>query len=316
MPDVYRYDDVPPQLRAQVVHIMDDTIEKIGNYTALPFVSKIYDGAAATLCHEYGHLDLDAFLPPAHPPHHRLIRFLMDGAQTEEILDIIELCFTAMVGAPSACRAALPPYEMVLSRGDRAQANWFSADRLAKSAEDAVAKGIEELNQRFLEHNVGYRFESGQIIRIDSQMIHSEVVSPALTLLAGDGYAGAQEEFLRGHKHYRKGNLKEAMNAWATAFESVMRRICDERGWKYDGATARTLIGVCLDHDLIPAFWQDHFTSLRNLLQVGVARNKLSAHGQGAEPVEVPRHLAAFVLHMTAAAILFLAEAEASGAGK
>ena len=111
--------------------------------------------------------------------------------------------------------------------------------------------------------------------------------------------------------------MKEAMNECVKAFESVMKTICGRRKWKYDDrATAKTLIRVCFEHELIPSLWQDHFTSLQSLLQVGVGRNKLSAHGQGEKPVEVPRHLAAFVLHMAAAAIVFLAEAEASGAGK
>jgi hypothetical protein len=42
---------------------------------------------------------------------------------------------------------------------------------------------------------------------------------------------------------------------------------------------------------------------------VPTARNRLGGHGQGSEPVDVPEHVVAFVLHMTAATILFLAQA-------
>lgn len=71
---------------------------------------------------------------------------------------------------------------------------------------------IRELNHRFQEHGVGYRFENGRIVRVNSQLIHSEVVKPALTLLGQKQYAGAQEEFLRAHEHYRAGRAKEALN--------------------------------------------------------------------------------------------------------
>ena len=72
------------------------------------------------------------------------------------------------------------------------------------------------------------------------------------------------------------------------------------------------LIEVCFDNGLIPSFWQSHYSSLRNLLESSVptGRNKLSGHGQGTTPVSVPNHLVAYMLHMTASAIVFLAEAE------
>jgi hypothetical protein len=72
------------------------------------------------------------------------------------------------------------------------------------------------------------------------------------------------------------------------------------------------LIQVCFDNGLIPAFWQSHFAALRSLLEGGVptARNRLGGHGQGSAVVEVPAHIVAYVLHMTAASIVFLVETE------
>ena len=171
----------------------------------------------------------------------------------------------------------------------------------------------EELNDRFKEHGVGYQFANGKIIRTDSELIHSEVVKPALMLLNQKHYAGAQAEFLKAHEHYRKGNAKEALSECLKAFESVMKAICDKRGWQYSAnATARPLIQTCFDNGLIPPFWESHYSSLRNLLESGVptGRNKVSGHGQGTTPTTVPDHLVAYMLHMTASAIVFLAEAE------
>ncbi|NJL59598.1 MAG: hypothetical protein HC887_08105 [Desulfobacteraceae bacterium] len=42
---------------------------------------------------------------------------------------------------------------------------------------------IDELNSRFKEHGVGYQYESGELIRVDSQFLHAEAVKPTLNLL-------------------------------------------------------------------------------------------------------------------------------------
>ena len=154
----------------------------------------------------------------------------------------------------------------------------------------------------------------GKIVRIDSEYLHSEVTKPALRILHKKHYAGARQEFLSAHQHYRKGEAKEALNDCLKAFESVMKAICDKRRWTYrNDVTAKGLIDICLNKELIPSFWQSHYSALRSLLESGVptGRNKLSGHGQGTAPVAVPDHLAAYMLHMTASAIVFLAEAEA-----
>jgi hypothetical protein len=48
-----------------------------------------------------------------------------------------------------------------------------------------------------------------ELTRVDSQLIHSEVVRPALKLLNKPPFAGVQDEFLKAHEHYRKGDGKE-----------------------------------------------------------------------------------------------------------
>ncbi|WP_416347177.1 DUF7014 domain-containing protein [Castellaniella sp.] len=41
-------------------------------------------------------------------------------------------------------------------------------------------------------------------------------------------------------------------------------------------------------------------------------RNKLGGHGQGTTTTTVPNHLVAYMLHMTASALVFLGESEAA----
>ena len=212
----------------------------------------------------------------------------------EKAIDVIELSFWAID----------------IHTRDYSYLNKYNSSKAADQA-------IQELNDRFREHGVGYHYVNGKIIRVDSEFVHSEVVRPALGILNRKEYAGAQQEFLRAHEHYRAGRTKEALNECLKSLESVMKSICDKRGWNYDqGDSANRLIGICFDNGIISPFWQSHFTALRSLLESGVptARNKLGGHGQGAAPKPVPSHIAGYVLHMTAAAIVFLDEADSAGA--
>ena len=88
-----------------------------------------------------------------------------------------------------------------------------------------LEEAIAELNTRFREHGVGYQYESGEIIRVDSQLLHSEVVKPALALLTSKEYEGANTEFLKAFEHYRKNDTKECLNECLKAFESTMKAL-------------------------------------------------------------------------------------------
>ena len=299
-PDVYHYDTLPTPLRVQVVHIMRDVLgdEKqygISERYSRPGVRATYDFITDTLCREYGVFHLSKDYNRHKNRMMNLIDFFLKVRDVEKAFDVIELSFYAV--------------------------DIYTRDRNYLYKSDPVGdadRAIEELNHRFKEHGVGYCFTDGQIVRIDSEFVHSEVVQPALRILNREEYAGAQQEFLQAHEHYRAGRTKEALNECLKSLESVMKSICDRRGWSYDqGAGANKLIGICFDNGIVPPFWQTQFAALRGLLEGGVptARNKLGGHGQGAAPQPVPDHIAGYVLHMTAAAVVFLAEAEASGAG-
>ena len=271
MPDVYVYDDLPNPLRVQIVHIWKDTLGDQDQYYEVTSYMYIVN----TLHREYGVFQLhseneNAFI--------ELVNFFLNETNVEKALDAVELSFQVI---------------------DKHSSNRYNA--------------IKELNNRFKEHGVGYQFTDRQIVRIDSEFAHDEIVKPALRLLDQQHYAGAQQEFLKAHEHYRKGNAKEALSECLKAFESVMKSICDKRGWSCsNNATAKSLIQICFNKGLIPSFWQSHYSALRNLLESSVptGRNKLSGHGQGTAPKSVPDHLVAYMLHMTASAIVFLAEAD------
>ena len=141
-------------------------------------------------------------------------------------------------------------------------------------------------------------------------------------MLSDPMYEGANAEFLKVHEHYRKERYKECMNECLKAFESCIKAICTKRQWKYEKKdTAKRLIEIVFDKELVPTFMDSHFSGLRKALDVrkgfkvalesGVPtlRNNLSAHGDGNEEVPVPEYIAAYTLHLTASNILFFAKA-------
>jgi hypothetical protein len=98
-----------------------------------------------------------------------------------------------------------------------------------------------------------------------------------------------------------------------------MKTICKKSDWSYsERATAKDLINVMFENELIPKYLTNYFTNLRSLLQFGVptVRDKTSAHGQGEFPVDVPEYLASYVLHLTASNIVLLVEAYQAQQGK
>ncbi|WP_394146442.1 STM4504/CBY_0614 family protein [Vibrio atypicus] len=291
VPDVYTYDSLPNPLRVQVIHIWEDSIGGGELYCYNPEVKKAYKYITDILCREYGLFKL----PTAEEFGERnylteLANFLLKEQDVERQLDVIELSFKVINH---------------ITRNIRYRHEHHFNER----ADNA----IKELNKRFKEHGIGYQFIDDEIIRVDSELVHAEVVKPALRLLNGKDYSGAQQEFLSSYEHYRHGKHKEALNECLKAFESTMKAICDKRGWTYQkNATARSLIQICFENGLIPSFWQQQMTSLKSLLESSVptARNKLSGHGQGNEIIEVPEYLVSYMLHMTASTIVFLVNAE------
>nr|WP_197971209.1 hypothetical protein [Citrobacter freundii] len=183
-----------------------------------------------------------------------------------------------------------------------------------RSCKQKPSDAISELNCRFKEAGLGYQFESGELIRVDSQFIHSDAVKPTLQLLGKQRfYLGVNDEFLSAHEHYRHQRYKECLNDCLKSFESLMKAIHKKHSWQFnDTDTAKKLINSCLSNGLVPEYLQNQFSSIRILLESGIPtiRNKEGGHGQGSDVTKVPEHLASYTLHLTATNLLFLAKCE------
>ncbi len=286
VPDVYQCETIPTKLRIQIIHIWSDVWGQVeydywGNsnnaYEVYRFIHK-------TLCREYGMFSLGK----EEKPFEKVINFFLDTKETEKVIDVIEFSFRC--------------FDPEVLDDTRLFSPYIPPD-----------KAINELNNRFREHGVGYQYKSGQIIRVDSQLIHSEAVRPTLKFLSDPMYKGANEEFLKAHGHYRNKNYKDCVNNCLNAFESCLKIICRKNSWNYNEKdSASRLIAIVFDNGLIPPFMQSHFSALRSTLESGVptVRNNWTGHGKGPEEITVPEYMAAYILHLTASNILFLAKAD------
>lgn len=283
--------NLPQELRIQVVHILKASLGVPGRLTRLTGETidthtEHWYAVAQIVAENRGMLSIAG----RRNPYDQVIHGILEG-EDDLVLDIIEVAF---------------------ARLERSKSQWEPirggfADRQVPS------KAIADLNKRFLQWKVGYRFEKEQLIRVDSELMHEEVTKPALRLLARPGFAGPESEFLTAHAKFMKGEHREAITYAAAAFESTMKAICEKRGWPYNETdNAVTLVNACFTNGLIPEYLQGYMTSVRGTLDSGLnsLRNREGPHGGGAEIKDVPEHFAAFALHLAASNIIFLIESE------
>ncbi|MGB6689181.1 MAG: hypothetical protein WBE76_15205 [Terracidiphilus sp.] len=297
-PTAYRY-DLPQTFKNQVIHIWANSIGFIDSDSRGPLtyglsisnppldeIFSVYERINKLLCDEHGLIGLQGDGPC------NVLSDWFVRADTDLALDIIEVSFRMIPIAQNN-------YNFMA---------WVRPQLNVQAA-------IDTINKRFQENAIGYRLDQGCIIRLDSEFLHSEATEPALKLMYSEGFEGSLEEFQLAHKHYRNGveHYDDCLTNCGKSLESTLKTICDRRNWPYKmGDTASKLLEVVFSNGLIPNYLQTHFGGLRATLEGGVPtiRNREGGHGSGQRPNEVPEHLAAYQLHLTASAIVFLIRAD------
>lgn len=141
-----------------------------------------------------------------------------------------------------------------------------------------------------------------QVIRRDSELMHTTAIEPTLALLSAPIFSAANKEFLEALAHYRSGEFPDCLTKCGSSFESVMKVVCDLKGWSYNQTdTASALLDIVFSHTTLDPFFK------QPILLVATIRNRLSgSHGAGTQPRNVAAHVANYALNATAAAILLL----------
>jgi hypothetical protein len=276
-PVVFKYDKIPEKFRIQVFHIWKIAIGPNGEFSA---GSGIWEALHDYLCRELGLMTLGNSRNVAE----NCVNFLY-SQETDQVLDIIQASFN------------LIEHKFGQYNGEP---DWMKRNVGLSCPPDFA---IRELNTRFFENDLGYQYENGLIIRVDTQYTHSEIVEPALQLLNEPNFKPALKEFLKAHENYRHGRFEDSINESLKAFESTMKIIIAEKNWSSEkNLTASRLIQVCFDNRLIPDHLQNHFAGLRTTLESGLpaTRNRYSGHGDGVNNIDVPRYLAQYALNLAA----------------
>lgn len=283
--DVFRYEGASERLRIQIGQILKDAIGTYftarGNHAP---ARAIYDSLVKLMRRELG---VHALTPYADTAQHEFFGWL-EKADFPDWLDGVEVAMRMIDGYV------------------RKNPDAFRTETKA-SPDDAIS----EINARMREDKLGYAFNSGTIIRIDSQLLHSEVVLPALSLLRDARFETPNREFREAHAAFRMGNNKDCIVGCGRAFESVLKIIGAARNWPISETdTASKLIAAAASQGFLPSFSQTSLNHLKGLLESSVPtiRNKNGGHGAGVAPLEVSEELAAFQLHQTAAVLVFLIE--------
>lgn len=164
---------------------------------------------------------------------------------------------------------------------------------------------IAEFNRYCLEAGFGYEFnrEKRMLIPIDNSLLHQEAVRPALGLLSKAGFSTANNEYLAGFEHFKRGEYGDCLTECCKAIEGTVKIIGQKKGWTIAPmATMRPLLRTYIQQTGIDSFWEHAIMPLATL------RNRMDAHGAGATPHVVPKHVAQYALHAAGSAIVFLVE--------
>jgi hypothetical protein len=144
-----------------------------------------------------------------------------------------------------------------------------------------------------------------QVIKKDDQVIHNTAIKPVLQFLSDPAFKTANIEYLEALEDFRKEDWGDCLTKCCSAYESVMKIICEKKKWKYaQDDTASSLIKTILKD----ANLETHYE--QPLIYIATLRNKYSkSHGAGIQPKKVTTDIARLGLNLTASAILFLANA-------
>lgn len=279
-PEVYIYDSFPETFRNQIFYIIEDVMDKYqgSQFSLWNFVHDSFarEKGLKSLA-EYGY------------EKDRCDSYVCNSNDVD-FLDFIDFTFHIFDGIKE--KNLQPQYHYI------------------QDLAEFINSKLSELNYRFKQHNLGYEFVNGEVIRIDNKVIHEEIIKPALKLLYEEGFEGAEEEFLKAFEKRRKGDNKNSILEAGKSFESTMKTICDKKGYTYNATkdTAQKLINILKDNNFFPDYMEAHLTSFRTTLETGLPtlRNKTSGHGQGSEITPISDDFAEYALNLAATNIVFL----------
>lgn len=158
------------------------------------------------------------------------------------------------------------------------------------------------LNDSFVDFACPWRLADGMIFRMDSQFLETEVLERASDLLGAPELEGAQAEFMTARDKLTDGSTRDAITYAAHSVESTAKAMLGT-----SSGVATDLfrqLGTAGFLDDVPASKRAVLTKALN--SVGLLRNELGGHGQGASVIDLPRPYGELAVHLAAAINHFL----------
>lgn len=287
--------NVPTTLRNKILLYCQDVFSNSrNNRRGEDYTSEFWNEIHQMLLYRHGKFQLSSGYPRSRAED--AINFLLN-CQDDEFLDFIEYIFRVR------CLFRVSNHANVLV----AEINeLFASENIGYELTEIVKEEVVEPfnGYPFLgsEHTVIKTVAYPQVIRKDDQVIHTTTVMPALSLLSKPKYKTANQEFLDALEDYRKGDYGDCLTKCGSAFESVMKIICENKKWQYKQTdTASTLLRTIINRSGLESYFE------QPLVIIATLRNRLSkSHGAGVAPKEVTQNYARYALNSTAAAIVFL----------
>ncbi len=157
----YNYDSLSDTLKVQVVHIWNDVLGNAQDF-ASKNVRKEYEYLVETLCREFGKFYLgDKSVDGERDYRKELIDYFLAEKDINRLLDTIELSFLSIKNTAN----------------NIAYLQKTNAQNLADQA-------VFELNERFIQHDLGYRLVDGQIVALPSRKIVDEPMPESVPMPA------------------------------------------------------------------------------------------------------------------------------------
>ena len=292
------YDTIPKEFIQQYLYIARDIFNAspkpaYGQHRYWEYLAKKYcrEKGIELLGEDTGEYALEIELFLKHP-----------DTTTEDILDIVELTFSTEI---------IPKFPQSLLAATQLTST-MTAGLEIMEFDFRKNQYIDELNQRFKQHNLGYALVDGQIIRKDSELLNEKTIVPAFALLKDNRFKSAEEEIQKAFRFRRDGENAEAILNAGKAFESTMAVICNELQYTIQGnkRSAGIYLTALRSNNFYPSYLNDHLTHICNTLEKGLpcVRNENGGHGAGTESTDISDAFADYALHLTATNIVFLVD--------
>lgn len=143
-----------------------------------------------------------------------------------------------------------------------------------------------------------------QIILVDNQLTHQEIIVPALNLLTNPALSVVNQELLEAFHHIRDKKYADAITRAASSLESMFKVIFKREKMALPNNTALgRLVTEFFNQEKLPKHYENSF------LAVSKIRNEISSsHGREGQLIDPPSFREAeHVVHLVASNIMFLA---------